>query len=479
MAELALSNILNVSVSAAPVGAGRYNTSNIGMFTHEIPGDDFGDDGYKIYKAPSEVLTDFGTSSVTGALANAIFSQKPNILAGSGYLVVMPYVDTPEVQHLAFSGTPATGSYKLNYGAEITGLIVATSNAATVQSALRLLDGLENVTVSGSEAAGFDVTFVGVPGDATALTVSNNTLMTSAPASVTITVTTPTPGVAETLGEAITRTESLVQYFGIVDTEISGSVELLAAAAIVQPLNKILFAPSKTSADVNSGGLIDLLRTGSFTQTRGLLYIGTGVTLDALVYAASYAGRALSTDFTGSRTTQTMHLKDLIGVQPDAGVTQTILEKAKTAGADLYVNLQGIPKVFCTQGNTFFDRVYNLQWFVGAIQVAGFNALATTSTKVAQTEEGIGILKAAYRSVCEQAAGNQYIAPGTWNSSDTFGNLSDFLDNVSQRGYYIFSASIANQSQVDREARIAPLVQIAVKEAGAIQSGNVLIFVNA
>lgn len=479
MAEIDISNIVTISVSAAPVGAGNYNTSNIGLFTHEVPGDDFGSDGYKLYKSPSPVTTDFGSGSKCSQMASAIFSQKPNILAGRGYLAVIPYDDTWEVQHLAFSGTPATGSYKIDYGAEITGFITALSSAATVQSALRLLAGLENVTVSGSEAAGFDVTFIGVPGNATALTISNNTLMTSVPAAVTITVTTPTPGVAETLDEAIARTSSLVQYFGILPDSIQGSVDLLAAAASVQALNKILFAASKTASDVNSGGLLDLLRTGSFTQTRGLLYIGTGLDIDAIVFSAAYAGRGLSTDFTGSNTTQTMHLKDLAGVQPDSGMTQTILEKCKTAGADVYISIDGVPKTFSTGGNTFFDRVYNLQWLVGALQIAGFNALATTSTKLPQTEDGMGVLKAAYRSVCEQARTNQFVAAGTWTSGDTFGVLGDFLANISQRGYYIYSSPIATQSQADREARIAPLIQIAVKEAGAIQSSNVLIFVNA
>ena len=81
-----------------------------------------------------------------------------------------------------------------------------------------------------------------------------------------------------------------------------------------------------------------------------------------------------------------MHLKDLIGVQPDSGMTESILTKCKSAGADVYISLQGVPKTFCTQGNTFFDRVYNQRWFVGALQVAGFNALAQSSTKLPQTE---------------------------------------------------------------------------------------------
>jgi len=38
MSELALSNVINISVSAAPVGLGRFNTSNLALFTHDVPG---------------------------------------------------------------------------------------------------------------------------------------------------------------------------------------------------------------------------------------------------------------------------------------------------------------------------------------------------------------------------------------------------------------------------------------------------------
>jgi hypothetical protein len=88
-------------------------------------------------------------------------------------------------------------------------------------------------------------------------------------------------------------------------------------------------------------------------------------------------------------------------------------------------------------------------------------------------------LKNAYRAICEQAVVNQYAAPGTWNSSTTFGTQDDFLANIEQRGYYIYSAPVARQSQAAREARQAPLVQIAIKEAGAIHSSDVIVFVNA
>ena len=484
MADLELVNVINISVSPAPAGVGAFNTSNLALFTRESPGSPFSDD-YKIYTSPSEVVKDFGSSSATAKMALAVFAQKPNILAGGGYLVVIPFADTgnvTEVQHIAFPTVPASGTWKLKYGANTSGSLAYNISAASLQTALRLLSGLGSVTVSGDTTAGFNVTFTGVTGDASLLQLQANALQDATPIDVVPVITTTTGGTTastETLEDAITRTKDLVQYFGLMVAEITSSGDMTDAAALVQTLNKIAFFVSKTSTDVDPGGMLDLLRSGGYTQSRGLLYVGSGVTQDALNFMAAYAGRGLSTDFSGSNTTQTMHLKDLATILPDSGIDQTLLTKCQTAGVDVYVSLQGVAKTFTSGENSFFDDIYNQQWFAGTLQVEGFNALAESSTKLPQTEAGVGVLKAAYRSVCEQAIRNGYFAPGTWTGSDTFGNLNDFHRNIEERGYYIYSAPVATQLQSDRAARKAPLIQIAGKEAGAIHKSSVIVFVNA
>lgn len=471
--DLALSNVINISVSQAGAGVGEYNTSNLGLFTQEVPGVGFGSLGYKLYVSPTEVGTDFGTSSETFKQANAIFSQQPNILANGGYLAVIPFV--PATQHLAFSGIAASGSFELNFAADVTPAINWNDTLPTIQTKVRTLTGLEAAVVTGSIATSLNVEFEGYYGPAALLTVTNDTLQTSAPAAITILVTTATAG--ETFDAAIVRTEGLVQYFGLFGARIFSQADMLAAAAVVEPLNKIALFVSRDDLDVLPGGMLDLLRTGGFDKSRGLYYGGNDDD-SALVMMAAYAGRAFSTNFEGSNTTQTMHLKDLNGVQPDPSMTQTLLDQCQLAGADVYVSIQGVAKVFCSGANDFFDNVYNLQWFIGALQVAGFNVLAQTSTKIPQTEAGVSVLKGGYRQVCEQAVTNQFAAPGVWNSPDTFGNQSDLLQNVAQRGYYIYSIPISQQSPAVRATRAAPLIQIALKYAGAIHSSFVIVNVN-
>jgi hypothetical protein len=374
--QLDITNVVNISVSAAPKGIGEYNVNNIGLFSDETPASSFGQDGYKIYLNAREVGIDFGTTSKTYKQAVAVFSQSPNILNGNGYLVV--------------------------------------------------------ITLNSEEA----------------------------------------------LLDAVIRASSLVQFFGILTTKAITAQELTDAANYAQSINKILFAANNTAAYIASDGTFDLIRQAGLTHTRCFVYLSDNIT-DAQTACAAYAGRALSTYFNGSNTTQTMHLKDLIGILPDPNLTQTQLNLAQSAGVDCYVSIAGVPKVFASGANEFFDEVYNLCWFVGALEVAGFNVLATVSTKVPQTEAGMDILKGAYREVCGRAVRNAYLAPGAWNSPDRFGDPEAMLRTIEESGFYIYSLPVNQQAQPEREARQAPLIQIAAKQAGAIHKTNVLIYINA
>lgn len=374
--QLALADVINVSVSSTPAGVNAFNTSNLAIFTPETAGGGFGSNGYKLYKEPNSVATDFGTNSVTAQMATAVFSQQPNILTGSGSLAVIP-------------------------------------------------------------------------------------LQTS-----------------ETLNAAIGRVKGLVSFFGLIAAQIEASGDMLAAAATIQANKMMGFFPSRTAADIAGGGMLDQLRTGSYTQSRGLYYGGT-TDLSALLFGAAYAGRALSTNFSGARTAQTMHLKTLATIQPDPSLTETLYSQAQAAGADVYASVEGGASVTLTSGtNKFFDQLYNLQWFISALQAGSFNFLAQSSTKIPQTEEGMDGLKGAARVVCEQAVRNGYLAPGTWTSPTTFGNGSDLVNNIGQLGYYIYSTPIAQQSATDRATRAAPLMQIALKESGAMHSSSIIVNVN-
>lgn len=480
MAQLQISNIINISVLQAQAGIGEYNTSNLAIFSDEVAAETFGDDGFKQYIDPADVATDFGTDSVTYKMALAVFSQQPNILTGSGQLVVILVGHATE--EIALSAVAAAGTFKLSFGGNQSAAINWNDAASIIQTKARLIPGLESILVTGSIASQtLSLEMAGVYGATPAITVTDSSLVTGGSSAVNATVTVTEAG--ETLTAAITRTKDLVQYFGILVTATVTQlteVDMLAAAAVVQTLIKIAFFVSFAEAAIEVGGSLDKLRTGTLTHSRGLYYGDDDSSgLNAILMAAAYAGRGLSVNFSGSNTTSTMNLKDLSTVQPDPSMTQTIYNKAKAAGADIYASMQGVPKVICFGANKYFDQVYNLLWFVGGLQVAGFNFLAQAATKIPQTESGMDGLKGAYRNVCEQGVTNQYIAPGRWTSPTVFGVPANLIANVAQVGYYIFSLPVGQQSQTDRAARKAPLIQIAIKEAGAIQESSVIVNVNA
>jgi len=265
-------------------------------------------------------------------------------------------------------------------------------------------------------------------------------------------------------------------FSGIVSTiPVSGSSAMLAISNDVQAYqDKILFLASSTVGDITDG--FTGVKSATNYNTRCLYYGGTAQ--QARLFAAAYASRLLGTNLGGSNTAITMQFKNLSTIVADETVTSTILSQCVTAGVDTYIDVAGIPMVYSTGANKFTDEVYNLIWLVDSLKVAAFNCLQGVSNKVPQTEDGMNLFKSALKLVCQQSVTNGYVAPGTWTSATTFGVLADFISNILQYGYYIYSQPISQQIVADRAARKAPLVQIACKEAGAIHSASVLVYIN-
>lgn len=284
----------------------------------------------------------------------------------------------------------------------------------------------------------------------------------------------PVAATGVTLTEAITAVKDSVYFGACGHTWANDDTEVTAAATYCQSIRRMLFVASATAADLTTGLLADL-QAASLTHAR-CLYHSDSAQLEAWKWG--YAGRAMSTNFAGSNTTQTMHLKQIVGVTADTGITSTVLSNAQAAGVDVYVSIAGRASVFTSGENGFFDDIFNLNWIVGSLEVAGFNLLAGTSTKIPQTEEGMLVLKAAYQTVCDQAVTNRFVGPGSWTSADTFGDPQDFNRAIGLKGYFLYSSPVALQSAADRASRKAPLVQIALKYQGAVHSTSVIIFVN-
>lgn len=261
--------------------------------------------------------------------------------------------------------------------------------------------------------------------------------------------------------------------------------EIEAAVATCQGLNILCFCASYLLADIAGGGLFSVLSAADESSARMFLYTVGASYAAAREAMAAAIGRGMSVDFSGSNTTLNMQMKDLSGVSPDPAITGTVADTCATLGVDYYTSFgssgPGLSKYVSNGGPNgyFFDAAYNLMWFFFAQQVAIFNVIATSGTKIPQTEPGVAQLRNAAIGVCAQAVINGYLAPGQWNSSDTFGDPTVFRRNILQTGYYVYTAPVNSQSQADRLARKAPLMQIAGKSAGGINDANVLVSINA
>jgi len=476
--NLPLSLIVNVTEVLAQLGIGEFNTSNIAIFTPEPYQESFGSLGYSIYFSGAAVAADFGSTSRAALMATAIFSQVPSIIVNEGYVVVIPLIVTE--QTLTFSGVAASGTFEITSTNGSTAAINWNDTVSVIQTKLQAVTGQTDWTVTGSIASeSLVINTWKTYGPVTLFTISANSLETSGTVAITVTPAVTIAG--ETIAAAITRTYGLVPYFGMLSTIIPDQADTLAAAAVAQPLLLMPFFPSRETADIAPGGTLDLLRTGGFSQSRGLYYgASAGVASDTntLTMAAAYAGRGLCVDFQGSDTTITMNLATLETIQPDSTMTLDIYNSAKTAGVDVYASIQGSPSVISNGANFFFDDVYNGLWFKSDLAINGFNFLKETNTKIPQTEQGMDGLKGAYQVSCNTANTNGYLAPGTWDIAVPFGNQQNFLNAISQFGFYIYSTPISQQAPSVRATRAAPLVQIAGKTAGAIQSSSVIVTIN-
>jgi len=492
MTSLDISNVIVVTLLSALRGLSDVNTSILALITSEAPiSSSYGTAG--IYKNPNGVASDFGSNSATYRLAVMVFSQNPNIISGGGYLVVIPRLAAAAAQPAVILSSAAVDLTKLT--ATDYKIKAAVDGAAAAEIAIGELDltSLATVQTSLNVAAitAADLQFV-LSGSLTSASVELKTITTGATAAIVLSATaagtdiSPLLNIAlasstgaatglERVKDAVLRTYGSIPYFGIILDAKQADADLTELAATIQTMDKLLLVASSTVGDI--AGIFTTLKGKSYTHTRMLYYSVSAD--DALDFAAGYAGRGLSIKMSGSNTAHTMHLKTITGLDADSGMTQTILTAAMNAGVDTYPDIGGAASVFISGVNQFFDQVYTRLAFKLRLQIAGFNYLAQTNTKIPQTEQGMSGLKGAYRKICQMFVTNGTFAPGMWNSSTTFGDPDDHVKNIAAMGFYIYSDPIASQSQAERETRVAPGIYIAAKDAGAIHSSDVTVYVES
>lgn len=498
-----LSYVVNATTLPASRGLQPLQLGTILLLTEDAPVSPL-DGDYIISRTASGVTNVFGTETVTAKMVNTIFAQTPNILNANGYVIVAPYKDA--IVTPATSGTLTTADLSSNLAA-----IIAVTNGdlkLVIDSTAQTLTNLdftgattlaEVATVIGNELV--DATVV-ADGNTLVFTSNSTGLISSVEieaASGTGTdlygssylkgsSATSVDGVdavtaPETTAQAITRLAEQIYAEGIITTKTLDNLEAKNASNLVEGMqNSILFLSATSTDALGSGGLFDEIKSND--NTRKLLYL-TGADNDAKIlnaklFMAAFASRGLSVNYAGSNSTITMTYKDLVNVPVDTNISESVLSTCETVGADVYCSIEGLPKVISfKQGGLYFDELTNQIWLRTTVQTTVANVLFTTRNKIPQTTQGVNTLVNAVNGVLNQGVINGMIAAGEWNSPDTFGVYEDFMRNIRTFGYYTYFTPLAEQSQADREARKCPVISIAVKQAGAIEHANIVIYVEA
>lgn len=483
--EVPVSYTVDVSLSATPSGLAEYNVNNIAIFSNE-PADFL--EPYQAYLRPETVADDFGYTSLTYKMANELYTPIPNFLTGGGNLYIF-----------RFDGTDATpGSFTTsNISSNVTAFKSVTDGALqiTIDGTTSIVEGFDFSGIStiadivtvlknknldvDIEADGNLIRFTsrraGTDSGVAITTISEYTgidlsasgyLNASAGATVS-----GTDAGGTALSTAVATALQQVYFGGVLTTQIIDDDTKKANAAAIQSKDCIFYDNIQSLANIATLGAA--IKAAGDSKTRTLAY---SVSQElGKIAIAGYATIAKSVNYSGTDTANTLNLKTITGLTGDPNLSDTYVLAASTNGVDIYGNTGGLSVIYSNDNNGFTDDVEANLWHKKATEVAGFNYLRQTNTKIPQTEAGMTGLKTAYAGVCEQARRNGTIAPGTWNGSIPFGDPETFARNIEETGYYIYSIPVALQNQTDREARKAPVVQIALKRSGAFHFSQVII----
>ncbi len=483
--QVPLSYTINVSLAQTPSGLADFNTNSIAIFTNETAGFS---ENYQAYITPSAVATDFGSDSLTYKMANALFTPVPNFRTGGGMLYIFPFdgtnatAGTFETQDISENVTAfkSVSDGSLNITIDGENYLVSGLNFTTVNSVADIVTVLQgkNLDVNIEEIDGAIKFTSRRYGSSSGIVISaiseSSAVDISAQAYLNSETGIATNGIdagGQTLAEAVRAAQQQVYFGGVLSTQYVDDETLLSNSTAIQSLDCDYFEVISSLKDISGIGK-DIQAAGN-GKTRLLAYSLTG----GKVAAATYATIAKSVNYRASNTANTMNLKTLTGVLPDTNLSDSYVLAANTNGVDIYGNTGGLSVVYSNNNNGYTDDIENQLWFKKAIEVAGFNYLRQTNTKIPQTEAGMAGFRNAYAQVCERGINNGVIGAGTWNSVIPFGDQEDFKRNIAERGYYVYSAPISQQAQTDREARKAPVVQIAIKMRGAFHFSDVIIYV--
>lgn len=496
-----LNNVITVTLLPEGRSLARDNMNVVALMTSQV-GFLSTAKRYEIYSQLQQVAEDFGTNSDVYDHALAFFSTRPNAVNAGGSLVIgfwraadesvdatagtltSPQVTAetliPQLQQIA------DGSFEIEFdddGAptEFTDLDFQT--ALTLDDVATIIDTALDTAGSCQVVNGAFVITSATTGATSAVLhaaeASEGTFvgtllgLTSGAGAVSVAGAGAAVLAAEEKLDAVTALKAEINFKGFVfiGQTTDAEVEDLAAWAQAESVLSYDVFSDPDYLEIDPDNAVWKVKLASQTNYR-CLYSKT----NNRKFATSYMARMHVVNFSAENTALTMNLKEL--AIPAEEYTQTEITKAQNVGLDIYTVFKRVPKVLTSPANDFADNAYNLIAYVDAVQTDMFNLLAATATKIPQTQRGVNQIVDQAEKTTRGFVRAGVFAPGTWSSPDSFGNIEVFNRNIEENGFYVRAGALADQPQSERQNRISPPIQVAVKNAGAIHKVDIIVNFN-
>lgn len=489
---LPVSRVVNVSVTLTPAGAQAQNLRTLLILSGGLIIDVV--ERYRSYSSLAAVAADFGTSAPEYLAALLWFQQSPQPAtlqigrwaqtATAGVLRGGPLSGAQ--QALANFTAVASGgfTYSKDGGAptSITGInLSAVTNLNGVATAVTAALG-GPVCVWNANFGRFEITsattgatsaisFLTAPGAGTDISSLLGLRSTNSGSYVANGI------VAESAVAAITLFDLNYsqQWYAAFVIGASDADHQAIAPYIEAATNKHVYGVSHQEA----GALVASTTTDISYLLSQVGYKHTFVQYSSTSpYAVvSLLARILTVDYTANNSAITVAIKQEPGITAEViNTTQADSLKAKNTNAFLaFENSTAIILNGVASDGTFIDIVTGTDNLAIDLQVALYNLLYTSTTKIPQTDAGMNLLLTTAEGVMVRYVNNGFLAPGVWNSGGVgIVKQGDFLP----KGFYVYAAPVATQNAALRAARQAMPLQILAKLAGAIQGISVAVLVN-
>ncbi|CAQ83659.1 MULTISPECIES: DUF3383 domain-containing protein [Photorhabdus] len=487
MQGLPVSNIINVTLNMAPHAAQARNfgallivgASNV-INTHER---------LRRYSNIDGVGADFGMDTPEYQTATLYYSQSPrpvdlyigrwakNHVGASLQGAVL----TKQQQALSKFTAVTNGSFKLTLnGKEVICSDIDFSKETNLNGvAQRLAEKLKDCSVTyDSSSARFTVapnsaSTIGYVSQASGTYIGDLLKLDGESGATVI-----EPTKAETIAEAVAILGAASSgWYGLViaddtltDEDILSVADYIESASVSRIYGHTVQKTSVLDADVGTD-TGSKLKEGNYQRT--LWQYSTGKPY----IVASLMGRMFTVNFNGNNTTITLKFKQEPAVTAE-NLTATQANALKKKNGNVFVkynNDTAIIQEGVMANGDFIDERHGLDWLQNYVQNNLYNLLYTSTSKIPQTDEGVTRLMTNVEQSLAQAVMNGLIAHGVWGG-DPIGALN--TGETLTKGYYVYAPPIATQAQADREARKVPVIQCAIKLAGAVHYADVIINVN-